>query len=92
MAKEIPGFEVNMPEGAFYLFPKCSSYFGKKFGDRTINSAADMAMYLLEVAHVACVGGGAFGAPDCIRMSYATSDENIMEAMRRIKEALAKLQ
>ena len=92
LAKEIPGFEVNMPEGAFYLFPKCSSYFGKKFGDRTINSAADMAMYLLEVAHVACVGGGAFGAPDCIRMSYATSDENIMEAMRRIKEALAKLQ
>ena len=92
LAKEIPGFEVNMPEGAFYLFPKCSSYFGKKFGDRTVNSAADMAMYLLEVAHVACVGGGAFGAPDCIRMSYATSDENIMEAMRRIKEALAKLQ
>lgn len=92
LAKEIPGFEVNMPEGAFYLFPKCSSYFGKKFGDRTVNSAADMAMYLLEVAHVACVGGGAFGAPDCIRMSYATSDENIMEAMRRIKDALAKLQ
>ena len=92
LAKEIPGFEVNMPEGAFYLFPKCSSYFGKKDGDRQINSAADMAMYLLEVAHVACVGGGAFGAPDCIRMSYATSDENIIEAMRRIKEALAKLQ
>ena len=92
LAKEIPGFEVNMPEGAFYLFPKCSSYFGKKDGDRQINNAADMAMYLLEVAHVACVGGGAFGAPDCIRMSYATSDENIIEAMRRIKEALAKLQ
>ena len=92
LAKEIPGFEVNMPEGAFYLFPKCSSYFGKKDGERQINSAADMAMYLLEVAHVACVGGGAFGAPDCIRMSYATSDENIIEAMRRIKEALVKLQ
>ena len=91
LAKEIPGFEVNMPQGAFYLFPKCSSYFGKRDGDRRINNAADMAMYLLEVGHVACVGGGAFGAPDCIRMSYATSDENIIEAMRRIKEALARL-
>ena len=91
LAKEIPGFEVNMPQGAFYLFPKCSSYFGKRDGDRQINNAADMAMYLLEVGHVACVGGGAFGAPDCIRMSYATSDENIIEAMRRIKEALARL-
>lgn len=91
LAKEIPGFEVNMPQGAFYLFPKCSSYFGKRDGDCQINNAADMAMYLLEVGHVACVGGGAFGAPDCIRMSYATSDENIIEAMRRIKEALARL-
>ena len=91
LAKDIPGFEVNMPQGAFYLFPKCSSYFGKRDGDRQINNAADMAMYLLEVGHVACVGGGAFGAPDCIRMSYATSDENIIEAMRRIKEALARL-
>ena len=91
LAKEIPGLEVNMPQGAFYLFPKCSSYFGKRDGDRQINNAADMAMYLLEVGHVACVGGGAFGAPDCIRMSYATSDENIIEAMRRIKEALARL-
>ena len=91
LAKEIPGFEVNVPQGAFYLFPKCSSYFGKSNGDRKIESAADLAMYLLKVGHVACVGGGAFGAPECIRMSYATSDENIIEAMRRIKEALALL-
>lgn len=91
LAKEIPGFEVNVPQGAFYLFPKCSSYFGKSNGDHKIESAADLAMYLLEVGHVACVGGGAFGAPECIRMSYATSDENIIEAMRRIKEALALL-
>jgi aspartate aminotransferase len=91
LAKEIPGFEVNVPQGAFYLFPKCDSYFGKSVGDRKINDAADLAMYLLEVGHVACVGGGAFGSPECIRMSYATSDENIIEAMRRIKEALAAL-
>jgi len=73
------------------LFPKCSSYFGKSAGDRKINDASDLAMYLLEVGHVACVGGGAFGSPECIRMSYATSDENIVEAMRRIKEALLAL-
>ena len=91
LAKEIPGLEVNNPEGAFYLFPKCSSYFGKANGDRVITNAADLAMYLLEVGHVACVGGAAFGAPECIRMSYATSDENIVEAMRRVKEALAAL-
>ena len=91
LAKEVPGFEVNVPQGAFYLFPKCDFYFGKEADGRKIENAADLAMYLLEVAHVACVGGGAFGAPECIRMSYATSDENIVEAMRRIKEALAKL-
>ena len=91
LAKEIPGFEVNVPEGAFYLFPKCDSFFGKKDGERVINNAEDLAMYLLEVGHVACVGGTSFGAPECIRMSYATSDENITEAMRRIKETLARL-
>ena len=91
LAKEIPGLGVNNPQGAFYLFPTCDFYFGKSDGNRRIEDAADMAMYLLEVGHVACVGGAAFGAPDCIRMSYATSDENIVEAMRRIKEALAKL-
>ncbi len=91
LAKEIPGLEVNNPEGAFYLFPKCSSYFGKKDGDRVINNSSDFAMYLLEVGHVATVGGDAFGSPECFRMSYATSDENIVEAMRRIKETLARL-
>lgn len=91
LAKEVPGFEVNRPEGAFYLFPKCSFYFGKSDGSRTIQNADDLAMYLLEVGHVACVGGTSFGAPECIRMSYATSDENIVEAIKRIKEALAAL-
>ncbi len=91
LAKEIPGLEVNVPEGAFYLFPKCSSFFGKSADGRTIGNADDLAMYLLEVGHVACVSGNAFGDPDCFRMSYATSDENIVEAMKRIKDALAAL-
>ena len=91
LAKEVPGFEVNVPEGAFYLFPKCSYYYGKSDGTRTINDSDDLAMYLLEVGHVACVGGTSFGAPECIRMSYATSDENIVEAIKRIKNALAAL-
>ena len=91
LAKEIPGLEVNVPEGAFYLFPKCSSFFGKSYGDKVINDSDDLAMYLLTEAHVAAVGGASFGAPECFRMSYATSDENIIEAIRRIKEALAKL-
>ena len=92
LAKEIPGLEVNEPQGAFYLFPKCSSYFGKKDGDRVISNATDFAMYLLEVGHVAAVGGDDFGSPECFRISYATSDENIVESMKRIKEALARLQ
>lgn len=91
LAREIPGLEVNEPQGAFYLFPKCSSYFGKRDGDRAINDSMDFAMYLLEVGHVATVGGAAFGSPECFRMSYATSDENIVEALRRIKECLARL-
>lgn len=91
LAKEIPGFEVNDPEGAFYLFPKCSSYFGKTDGKTVIKTSDDFALYLLEAAHVAAVGGDSFGSPECFRMSYATSDENIVEAMRRIKEACAKL-
>lgn len=91
LAKEIPGLEVNCPQGAFYLFPKCSSFFGKRCGDRVINTSTDLAMYLLEVGHVATVGGDDFGSPECFRMSYATSDENIIEAMRRIREALAQL-
>ena len=91
LAKEIPGLEVNVPEGAFYLFPKCSSFFGKSDGQTTINNSTDFAMYLLEKGHVATVGGDAFGNPDCFRMSYATSDENITEAMRRMKLVLADL-
>lgn len=91
LAQEIPGMKVNVPQGAFYLFPEVDSFYGKSAGDRTINDAGDLAMYLLEEGHVACVGGTAFGAPECIRMSYATSDENIVEAMNRIKNALAAL-
>lgn len=91
LAREIPGFEINVPDGAFYFFPKISSYFGKTDGKHVINNSTDFAMYLLEVAHVATVGGDAFGAPDCFRMSYATSDDNIREAISRIKGALALL-
>ena len=91
LAKDIPGLEVNVPQGAFYLFPKCSSFFGKTDGKRVINTSSDLAMYLLEEGHVATVGGDAFGDPDCFRMSYATSDDNIREAMKRIKECLSKL-
>lgn len=89
MASEIEGFKVNKPDGAFYVFPECSSYFGKKTpkGD-VINNSADLAMYLLIEGHVACVGGNAFGSPKCIRMSYATSEENLIEAFKRIKNAL----
>lgn len=91
LAKDIPGLEVNVPEGAFYLFPKCSSFYGKACGDKVINNSTDLAMFLLEEGHVATVGGDAFGDPECFRMSYATSDDNIREAMKRIKETLAKL-
>lgn len=91
LAQDIPGLEVNVPQGAFYLFPKCSSLYGKSYDKYTINNSNDFAMYLLEEAHVATVGGDAFGDPECFRMSYATSDENIREAMKRIKEAVEKL-
>lgn len=101
LAREIPGLGVNVPQGAFYLFPECSSYFGKSVGGRAcgdtfaegkvIADADDFAMFLLECAHVATVGGTDFGAPECFRMSYATSDGNIVEAMRRIASALATL-
>ncbi len=91
LAKEIPGLEVNCPQGAFYLFPKCSSFYGKSYEGRKIETSTDLAMFLLEEGHVATVGGDAFGDPECFRMSYATSDDNICEAMRRIKETLAKL-
>lgn len=91
LAREIPGIEVNVPQGAFYLFPKVESYFGKKFGDRIIADDSDLAMYLLEEGHVATVAGTAFCLPGYIRLSYATSDDNIREAMRRIAAALARL-
>lgn len=91
LAKAIPGLKVNEPQGAFYLFPEVSSYFGKKYGDTVINNDSDLAMYLLEVGHVATVAGSAFCAPGYIRLSYATADEVIVEAMERIKTALAQL-
>ena len=91
LTKEIPGFKLNNPQGAFYLFPEVSYYFGKSDGTHVIKTSDDLAMYLLEDAHVATVGGDAFGAPDCLRFSYATSDENLKEALCRIKDSVAKL-
>ena len=91
LAKDIPGLEVNVPQGAFYLFPKCSSFFGKTDGETVVANSTDFAMYLLEKTHVATVGGDAFGDAECFRMSYATSEDNIREAMARIKNALAAL-
>lgn len=91
LCKETPGFELNDPDGAFYVFPKVSSYFGKSYNGEVIKDNMDLAMFLLNVGHVATVGGGAFGDPDCLRMSYATSDENIVEAMKRINAALSLL-
>ncbi len=100
LARQIPGLEVNVPEGAFYLFPKCSSFFGRQvpaasgssLAGRTIDSSSDLALYLLEDGHVATVGGDAFGSPECFRMSYATSDDNIRTAMQRIADSLGRLQ
>ncbi len=92
LAKEIPGWKVNKPEGAFYLFPEVSAYIGKKYGDKEIRTSGDYVLYLLEEAHVAAVDGDAFCAPGYLRLSYATSEDNIREAMRRIREASEKLQ
>lgn len=91
LAREIPELKVNEPKGAFYIFPDCSAYFGKSNGENVINNPEDLALYLLAEAHVACVGGTDFGASNCIRMSYATSDENLVKAFDRIKTALEKL-
>ena len=92
LLREIPGLEVNEPQGAFYLFPRVSAYFGKADETgRVIRNATDLSMYLLETGHVAMVSGDAFGGPDCLRLSYATSDENLEEAARRMKVALARL-
>lgn len=91
LAREIPGLKVNCPQGAFYLFPEVSSYLGKSFNGKTIATDSDLAMYLLEEGHVATVAGSAFCLPGYIRLSYATSDDNIREAIRRIAEALSRL-
>jgi len=92
IASTIPGMRINKPTGAFYLFPDVRSYFGKSINGTVIKDAHDLTMYLLEVGHVATVSGSAFGSPECIRFSYATSDEMLIEAMNRIKNALALLQ
>ena len=92
LAKEIPGMKVLEPQGAFYLFPDVSAYFGKQYNGQTVENANDLVTYLLQEAHVALVSGSAFGEDNCIRFSYATSETLITEAMRRVKEALAKLQ
>jgi len=89
---EIPGIKSNNPEGAFYFFPDVSAYFGKSFGNWHINTSHDLCMYLLNEAHISLVDGEGFGAPECIRISTAASDANLTEAMRRMSEALAKLQ
>jgi len=91
LASEIPGFEVNCPAGAFYIFPDCSAYFGKRVGEKVIESSSDLALYLLEKALVASVGGDAFAAPNNIRFSYAKGEDDIKEAFKRIKAALAEL-
>ena len=91
LAREIDGLKINVPQGAFYLFPEVDHYFGKSYGAYNIGSAADLANYLLETVFVATVSGEAFGSPKCLRFSYATSDEQLVEAMRRIKNALDKL-
>lgn len=91
LLKEIPGMKTNVPTGAFYVFPDISSYFGKKHGDTTIHNADDLCLYILSEGRVALVTGGAFGEPDCIRISYATSEDILTEAMNRLKECLSKL-
>ena len=91
LASEIPGFEVKRPAGAFYIFPDCSAYFGKRAGEKVIESSSDLALYLLEKALVASVGGDAFAAPNNIRFSYAKGEDDIKEAFKRIKAALAEL-
>lgn len=91
LAKEIPGFKVNEPQGAFYLFPDVSALFGKKYEDKVINTSDDLAMLILEKGLVATVAGSAFMSPECLRFSYATSDEKLIEAMSRIKKVVSEL-
>lgn len=89
LLRDIPGVKINVPEGAFYVFPDMSAFFGKTYQGVAVNNADDLSMYLLEKAHVATVTGDAFGNPNCIRLSYATSEDQLIEAFKRIKEALA---
>jgi aspartate aminotransferase len=91
MLRQIPGIVPNNPEGAFYVFPDVSAYFGKSYGAHVIRDAEDLCMYLLNEAHVSVVGGAAFGAPECLRISYAASDEQLVESLKRIRESLARL-
>lgn len=91
LVMEIPGFDVYEPEGAFYVFPKCDFYFGKSYNGKVVTSSSDLAMFLLEEGHVAVVTGDAFGAPGYIRLSYATSEDSIIEGIQRIKAALLLL-
>jgi len=91
LLKKIEGVKINVPDGAFYLFPDMSYYLGKSFGDKKMESGANLAMYLLEEGHVATVGGNAFGAPTCIRLSYAAADEQLVEAVKRIETSLKRL-
>ncbi|MFP4488320.1 MAG: aminotransferase class I/II-fold pyridoxal phosphate-dependent enzyme, partial [Bacteroidales bacterium] len=91
LLKEIDGFKLRIPDGAFYVFPDVSSLFGKSDGENVISDSTDLAMYILEKGHVAVVGGAGFGAPDCLRVSYAASEDELVEACRRIKEAVEKL-
>jgi aspartate aminotransferase len=89
--REVPGIRLNVPEGAFYLFPEVTAYFGKSTGDRIILSGSDLCDYLLDTAFVAIVPGSAFGTPDCIRISYAVSEDTLREAIKRISSALSNL-
>ena len=91
LLKEIPGIKTYVPNGAFYLFPDVSAYFGKSDGEQKINDSDDFCMYVLDKANVALVTGAAFGAPECVRLSYAASEEQLREALRRVKEAVASL-
>ncbi|NVJ87540.1 MAG: pyridoxal phosphate-dependent aminotransferase [Algoriphagus sp.] len=91
LLQEIPGIKTHIPEGAFYFFPDVTSYFGKSAHGHTVNNADDLCLYLLDVAHVSLVTGSAFGAPNCVRLSYAASEEELKEALKRLKKALAEL-
>jgi aspartate aminotransferase len=91
LLREIPDFKVNMPTGAFYAFPDVSAYYGKSDGKTTVNNSDDFSEWILNTTYVSTVAGSGFGAPNCIRISTAASDENLVEAVRRIKEAVATL-